>query len=288
MNLRCLRMHIRECRIKCLRTTVRSDEAGWTAKVRYLRACRFGLRLRLLSHRHTGPSREPAARRPSRPRSRSAATAAQSREWTSPPRPRQSRSEWNLEVKATGTALDPPPYRRGRRLQCRLGRAARPPARISARGDQGGHGPASRSSQQYFAGQSQSRPRAAGCRVVAGKGPYPRRTADSRLHLQIPSPDSISGLSRDSISRFHLQIPVDSKSRRAVKRFHLQIPSPDSISRFQVSTGAHSHRSRTRHDRASAVYSPRPRRSPSNGIRSTLGRRCTCAFNPTPRPFLAD
>ena len=77
------------------------------------------------------------------------------------------------------------------------------------------------------------------------------RTADSRLHLQIPSPDSISRLSRDSISR------------------------------FQSRAGAH--RSRTRHGRTSAVYSPRPRRSPSSGIRSTLGRRCTCALNPTPR-----
>jgi hypothetical protein len=111
---------------------------------------------RLSQNQNGGHHQNASARRPSASRPRSAATAAQSREWTSPPRPRQSRSDVGVEpgevhgyrrdlgVTATPTAR----YRRGRRLQAGDGR---PPAcaplgdsRVSARRDQGGHGPVAR------------------------------------------------------------------------------------------------------------------------------------------------
>ena len=114
---------------------------------------------RLSQNQNGGHHQNASARRPSASRPRSAATAAQSREWTSPPRPRQSRSDVGVEpgevhgyrrdlgVTATPTAVQarkeaagwgwPPARLRASRRLSRLGatRPGRPRASGTRRGE---------------------------------------------------------------------------------------------------------------------------------------------------------
>ena len=111
---------------------------------------------RLSQNQNGGHHQNASARRPSASRPRSAATAAQSREWTSPPRPRQSRSDVGVEpgevhgyrrdlgVTATPTAVQARKEAAGWGWPPARLRASRRTHRVSARRDQGGHGPVAR------------------------------------------------------------------------------------------------------------------------------------------------